>query len=374
MFTKFSVLALCAATSLNGASAAIPRHRHQHPQRDVVIAKTDVVVVTEYATVTVNQGEQPAAAAPTLAAADEKPAVEIPNPLAEPPAAPSPTTLAKIVKPETPASAAPVQAEDAQPTTDSSSSTSSQGSSGGKRGAAFNNADMVQALLGQTNAISWVYNWADNPLSEMFGVPFYPTMWGEKFAGNWPKNAQAACDKGAEVLFSFNEPDNAGQANMPPAYAAAKHQEWLNPYAGRGANGGPRISAPSISSSQEKNQGIDWLTQFFSACGGKCKVDFCNAHWYGPGGDAGAEEFLTHLRNVRDVDGCNGKIWVTEFMPQGSAPDNEAFMRHIVRALESPEYDFVEKYSYFMVDVGETYLMSSTSQLNTLGKIYANLA
>ena len=37
-------------------------------------------------------------------------------------------------------------------------------------------------------------------------------------------------------------------------------------------------------------------------------------------------------------------------------------------------YDFVEKYSYFMVAVGESYLMSSETQLNTLGKIYANLA
>ena len=371
MFTKFSVLALCAATSLNGATAAVPHHRHQHPRRDVVIAQTDVVVVTEYATVvvTANAGEEPTsppAAAPTLADVEEdKPAVNIPNPLTEiPAAAASPTTLAKVVKPEAEASAAPSTNSETQ------STSSTQSTSGGKRGAAYNDPGMLKALLGQGSAVSWVYNWADSLPNEDFGVPFYPTMWGEKFAADWPQNAQAALAKGTEVFFSFNEPDNAGQANMPPAYAAQKHQEWMNPYAGQG----PRISAPSISSSQEPNQGIDWLTQFFTACAGQCKVDFCNAHWYGPGGDAGAEEFLTHLRKVRDVDGCNGKVWVTEFMPQGSASDNEAFMRHVVSSLESSDYDFVEKYSYFMVDVGESYLMSSATTLNTLGKIYANLA
>ena len=372
MVNKLSVLALCAATSFQGATAAIPHHRHQHPRRDVIVeAVTDVVVVTEYATVTYNPNAQqspaPAADSPAPALADAAVPVEVP-------AAASPTTLATLLKPspspESSPQEVPAQAEKAVHSPSSSTGTKSTSSSGGKRGAAFNDGNMVKALLEQSgSAISWLYNWAPDDWDLGVNIPFYPTMWGEKMASDWPQKAKAACDKGTDVLFSFNEPDNAGQANMAPAYAATKHQEWMNPFADRA-----RISAPSISSSQEKNQGIDWLTQFFTACAGQCKVDFCNAHWYGPGGDAGAEEFLTHLKNVRDVNGCNGKVWVTEFMPQGSTSDNEAFMRHVVSSLESPEYDFVEKYSYFMVAVGESYLMSSETQLNTLGKIYANLA
>lgn len=408
MFTKTGLLALCAAASFNGATAA--GHRHRHPKRDVVYAETDVVVVTEYATHTVTAGQEQ----PSSVAAENAPVV-VPT-TSETPAAPTtPTTLATFVKPSpatiassatssaaeapliapaataaqlvssivgdvtatpiaTPAavdtsSAAVAAAAPSAASPADVSSTSTTSSNTSKRGAAYNDASMVKVLLGQTNAISWVYNWGVDAGDLGVDIPFYPTMWGDKVAADWPAKAQAAVAKGTEVFFSFNEPDNAGQANMAPSYAATKHQEWMNPYA---ANA--RIGAPAVSSSEEANQGLDWLQQFFDACGGNCKVDFCNTHWYGPGGDSGADLFLAHVKAVRDVSGCQGKpVWITEFMPQGSASDNETFMKKITEALESSDYDFVEKYSYFMLAVGESYLMSSATELNALGKIYANL-
>ncbi|KAK7744724.1 hypothetical protein SLS62_010081 [Diatrype stigma] len=421
MFTKTGLLALCAAASFNGATAA--HHRHRHPKRDVVYAETDVVVVTEYETHTVTAGQEQATTVPTTAvstssqvAAENVPVV-VPT-SSETPAAPTtPTTLATFVKPSsaTPSTAvsssaaeaplvAPAAATAAQlvssivgditstpiaapaavdtasvapaalPTSAAApaevSPASTTSSNVSKRGAAYNDASMVKVLLGQTNAISWVYNWGADAGDLGVDIPFYPTMWGDKVAADWPAKAQAAVDAGTEVFFSFNEPDNAGQANMAPSYAATKHQEWMNPYGDKA-----RIGAPAVSSSEEANQGLDWLQQFFDACGGNCKVDFCNTHWYGPGGDSGADLFLAHVKAVRDVSGCQGKpVWITEFMPQGSSSENETFMKKITEALESSDYDFVEKYSYFMLAVGETYLMSSATELNALGKIYANLS
>lgn len=424
MFTKVGVLALCAAASFNGATAA--HHRHRHPKRDVVYAETDVVVVTEYETHTVYAGEEPtvsAASVPTSVQEAEKatstPQVQntpvvVPTTTEAAPAPTTPTTLATLVKPSAvdipivsqaaaeletiaaaptvvetttsapaPAavettSAAPVavEATTAAPAVVTSSSApattsaATSSTSGSKRGAAYNDVNMLEALLGKTNAISWVYNWGYDAGDLNVDVPYYPTMWGEKFAADWPAAAEAAIAKGTEVMFSFNEPDNAGQANMAATYAAAKHQEWMNPYAGQA-----RIGAPAISSSENADQGIDWLNQFFDACDGKCQVDFCNAHWYGPGGDSGAELFLDHLKAVRDVEGCQGKsVWVTEFMPEGSDSDNETFLKKITESLESSDFDFVEKYSYFMVGVGASYLMSSETELNALGNIYANLS
>lgn len=416
MFTKTGILALCAAASFNGATAA--HHRHRHPKRDVVYAETDVVVVTEYETHTVTAGQEPSttlspAAVPTSSqvAAEIAPVV-VPTTTETPAAPTTPTTLATFVKPSpattssaaeaplsAPAAATAVQlvssivgdltsAAIAAPAAVDSSSVaaaaaatpaaapaevspaSTTSSKGSKRGAAYNDASMVKVLLGQTDAISWVYNWGADAGDLGVDIPFYPTMWGDKVAAEWPAKAQAAVAAGTEVFFSFNEPDNAGQANMAPSYAASKHQEWMNPYADK-----VRIGAPAVSSSEEANQGLDWLQQFFDACGNNCKVDFCNTHWYGPGGDSGADLFLAHVKAVRNVSGCQGKpVWITEFMPQGSSSDNETFMKKITQALESSDFDFVEKYSYFMLAVGESYLMSSATELNALGKIYANLS
>ncbi|RYP40190.1 hypothetical protein DL767_001905 [Monosporascus sp. MG133] len=406
MFTKYSVLALCAAASLNGAAAAV-HHRHEHPRRELVYAHTDLIIVTEVQTVTVYANEEPTTAptaAPTSAEVEgdqafsepQEPATTVAAPTYEAAPPPPSTTLATFVKPppavdssakETTAIPTNIQVvsppaeepatsivEEAVPTfvaspAPTTAETSAPAPSGGsKRGAAYNDVEMLKALLEKTDAISWVYNWGDEPWGLDVNIPYYPMMWGEKFSAHWMENAQAACDKGTEVLFSFNEPDNAGQANMSPEYAAAKHQEWMNPFADKA-----RIAAPAITSSWEKNQGLDWLDQFFKACDGKCQFDFCNAHWYGPGGDEGANLFLEHIRNVHKA--CDNKpVWVTEFMAEGSASDNEVFMKKVVESLDGPEFDFVEKYSYFMVAVGDTFLMSSTTEPNTLGKIYANLA
>ena len=149
MVNKLSVLALCAATSFQGATAAIPHHRHQHPRRDVIVeAVTDVVVVTEYATVTYNPNAQqspaPAADSPAPALADAAVPVEVP-------AAASPTTLATLLKPspspESSPQEVPAQAEKAVQSPSSYTGTKSTSSSGGKRGAAFNNGDAVKSLL-----------------------------------------------------------------------------------------------------------------------------------------------------------------------------------------------------------------------------------
>ncbi|KAI2625493.1 glycoside hydrolase family 128 protein [Xylaria nigripes] len=234
-----------------------------------------------------------------------------------------------------------------------------------KRGLAFNDATLVQEFLNLGGKASWAYNWAPSSAALPAGVTYYPMLWSPapEHSNGWAQFAQDAISKGADALLGFNEPDIASQANMSPQYAAAAHTQWLNQYAGQ-----VRISSPAISSSENANQGIDWLRQFFGACNGQCHVDFCVAHWYGPGGASGAQLFLNHLKDVSNA--CSGKpVWVTEFAAQSD--DINAFMTTVVTALESSEFSFVEKYSYFMAGVGE--LFSSPTSLSSYGQIYATL-
>ncbi|KAI1117539.1 glycosyl hydrolase catalytic core-domain-containing protein [Nemania sp. NC0429] len=408
MFSKASLIAFCAAVAVKEVAAG---HGHQYAhadKREIVWAATETVVVTDYVTVTVTEGQEPTAAAATTTTSSQahKPhhhshskqstttpvttaVTTTPVVIAESStsvAVPTviPTTMITAVKPTTtkattqittvptttkattvvkPTTTTPV----VLPTTTSPAATSTPVvvHGGSKRGLAYNDASLVQEFLTLGGKASWAYNWGAYTGDLPAGVTYYPMLWSPapEHSNGWDGAAKAAIAKGADALLSFNEPDIASQANMSPQDAAAGHIKFMNPYAGQA-----RISTPAISSSENANQGIDWLKQFFNACNGQCKFDFCAAHWYGPGGVNGANLFLQHLKAVNTA--CDGKpVWVTEFAAESDSVDE--FVSTIVQALESDEYGFVEKYSYFMANVGN--LFTSSTQLSSYGKIYAGI-
>ncbi|KAI1373723.1 glycoside hydrolase family 128 protein [Hypoxylon crocopeplum] len=432
MYTKLSILALCAAVSVKEVAAA-SLHRHLHPKREIVWAETDTVVITEYVTMTVTAGEEgfTAQAIPTSSVevkgkkgghhhsdytapavsstvSSASQAIESSTAIVDAASPTTPeteptypastaTTLATLVKPTStpeakppvtssvveslPVESPPVVAIPASPTTaeapatttsttapaaTSTATTPSSGSGTSKRGAAYNDATLVSTLLTLTNKISWAYNWGSDSGNLQADVAYYPMLWSpaSEHSSDWDTKAEAALSKGSDCLLSFNEPDITAQANLSPEVAASKHIQFMNGYAGKA-----RIGSPAISSSENPNQGIDWLNQFFTACNGKCQVDFCASHWYGPGGQEGADLFLTHVKNVHEA--CENKnVWVTEFAAESG--DVDAFMTAITEALDSDEYSYVEKYSYFMLN--ENSLMSSATSLSSFGKIFAGVA
>ncbi|KAI1754752.1 glycosyl hydrolase catalytic core-domain-containing protein [Xylaria castorea] len=400
MYSKTSLMALCAAAAVKEVAAG---HGHQHlhaDKRDVVYASTETVIQTDYVTVTVTYGQEPTVASATTSTKVHRPhhshstqqssaavttsdsssvvVAETSSSVAVPTV--TPTTMMTTVKPTTSVVSSvsttsvvqqttttiPTTTSAATSATTSAAPTSTPVSSGGKCGLAYNDASLVQEFLTLGGQASWAYNWGSYPGTLPQGVTYYPMLWSpaSDHSNGWDAAAKDAISKGADALLGFNEPDIASQANMSPQAAAAAHIQWMNPYAGQA-----RISTPAISSSENANQGIDWLKQFFTACNGQCKFDFCVAHWYGPGDATGAEQFLSHLKDVNTA--CDGKpVWVTEFAAESGSVDD--FMSTIVSKLETSEYSFVEKYSYFMAGVGE--LFTSSTSLSTYGKIYAGLS
>ncbi|KAI1354317.1 glycosyl hydrolase catalytic core-domain-containing protein [Xylaria sp. FL0043] len=407
MYSKTGLMALCAAAAVKEV-AAVHGHQHVHAdKREIVYAATETVLVTDYYTVTVTEGEEPTAAAVstsevvststrvhrphhthTKQQSSATTETSTPTVIAQPTtsAAPtsSPTTLITAVKPTSTAETTPVVStptevtsvvetptvvpttSSAIPTSSAVPSTTAVTSSGEKRGLAFNDASLVEEFITLGGQASWAYNWGASTSDLPEGVTYYPMLWSPApdHSNGWDGFATDAISKGADALLSFNEPDIASQANMSPQDAASGHIQWMNPYAGKA-----RISSPAISSSENAGQGVDWLKQFFNACNGQCQVDFCAAHWYGPGGADGANLFLQHLKDVNTA--CDGKpVWATEFAAESDSIDD--FMSTIVQALNTDEYSFVEKYSYFMAGVGE--LFSSATELSSYGKIYAGLS
>ncbi|KAK8862435.1 glycosyl hydrolase catalytic core-domain-containing protein [Apiospora arundinis] len=401
MFSKYIVPALAAANLLGVAEAA-NHHRHLH-KRDYIA--TEVEIVTDIVTVYVTEGDlptptpsaassaksvlaeahpykgegAPAAAAPSPATTTPVVPVVAPSPpVVEQAPAPQPTTMITATKaapsPE-PVVSIPTQAAVQAPAPIVSKVSSAVSSAyptapapstgkGGKRGLAYNDPKLVSNICSNSNKFTWAYNWGSQSDGLDAPVTFYPTLWGPQpvHSQGWAENAKKAIANGADTLLSFNECDNGGQCNMDPASAAAAHKSFMKPFVGQA-----KILAPSITSSQDKGAGIDWLNSFKQACGSDCPMDGCNAHWYGPGGEEGAEEFLGHLRNVNTACGKNN-VWVTEFA--ATSGDTDKFVQHAIKQLDTnATYNFVEKYSYFYLATGS--LMQSTNALSTFGNIYA---
>ncbi|KAK8133957.1 hypothetical protein PG984_005969 [Apiospora sp. TS-2023a] len=395
MFSKYIVPALCAANLL-GVEAA-NHHRHMHNRRDYIA--TEVEIVTDIVTVYVTEGDLPtstptsaAASAPSVAAAapavtttttPAAPVVAPSLPPVEQPVAPKPTTMVTATKaapsPEQPEVSLPTQAAVVKPAPVASKISSAVSSAvptyaapapstgkGGKRGLAYNDAKLVSNVCSNSNKFSWAYNWGSHSDGLDAAVTYIPTLWGPapEHSNGWSENAQKAISAGADTIFSFNECDNAGQCNMDAASAAAAHKSFMKPFVGKA-----KIMAPSITSSESAGQGCSWLSSFMEACGSDCPMDGCNAHWYGPGGEAGADLFLKHLVKVNETCGKNN-VWVTEFAATDG--DVDAFVKKAVQELDNnSKYSFVQGYSYFYLAQGS--LMQSANALSTFGNIYATI-
>ncbi|CAI4217260.1 unnamed protein product [Parascedosporium putredinis] len=238
----------------------------------------------------------------------------------------------------------------------------SSSASGGKRGFAYNDANLVNNLVNGGTRGSWAYNWDSVSNGLASGVEFVPMLWGDRadHTNRWANNIEKSLSEGASHILSFNEPDIAAQANLSPEAAAAAHVKYINPYGGRA-----RIGAPAVSNSNLDGQGTRWLKSFMSACDRVgCKIDFCVAHWYSPASDP--QSLINHLNEVHSICG-NKPVWLTEFAPLGNDQENAAFLKNNLGRLDG-ELSFLERYSYFMVSVGS--LMSSSTSLSSLGQAF----
>ncbi|KYK57632.1 hypothetical protein DCS_04644 [Drechmeria coniospora] len=233
-----------------------------------------------------------------------------------------------------------------------------------KRGLAYNDVSMANLLGASCPTCSWAYDWAASTTGLSSNLNYVPMLWGDQSdrASTWDSNAEKAIASGSKALFSFNEPDHTGQANLSPQQAAASHTKYMNKYAGR-----ILIGAPAITNSGNANEGIQWLQNFVSVCNSqseKCHYDFCNVHWYSEA--EYASTLFDHLEAANKA--CGGKpIWLTEFAP--TAGDTEGFLRSVVPKLDALGY--LHAYSYFMVKTGS--LMSSANSISSLGKLYASI-
>ena len=138
----------------------------------------------------------------------------------------------------------------------------------------------------------WWYDWQPNPSSDHWG--HIAMIWS-------PAYINYAATTPSRVLLTFNEPDNASQANMTPMQAV----QWWPTLLGTGK----RLSSPAVQTGNEIGSNT-WLGQFMAeAARRNYRVDFMAVHYYST--DPRVDEFKRYLERIHEA--YRRPIWVTEW-------------------------------------------------------------
>ncbi|KAL4895433.1 hypothetical protein BDV59DRAFT_200078 [Aspergillus ambiguus] len=236
-------------------------------------------------------------------------------------------------------------------------------SASSKRGAAYNMADTVNSLTGNT-PVTWGYSW--NMWSNGIlpsEVEFVPMLWGTKMFGGWFSAMQTALASGSSYILGFNEPDNSAQAAMAPTDAANYYREYITPFSGNA-----KLVTPSVTNGGGSAEGLNWMRTFMDSCT-DCGMSVLGVHWYGDS----AEEFETFVNQAIAfaTEYSLESVWVTEFalnsdLANGASSQESAdFLSQVLPWLDGQ--DMIGRYAYYMC--ADPYLISGTG-LTTAGMAY----
>ncbi|KAG8684156.1 hypothetical protein FRC08_013851 [Ceratobasidium sp. 394] len=205
----------------------------------------------------------------------------------------------------------------------------------GKRGVAwpwFNENTPLDPERLVTSNVVWMYNWETWRPSKTTNLNWIGTQrcmdCDSSPIAQLPDRAV-----GWDTILTLNEPDITGTL---PADAAAWYIQHINPL-------NLKKATPAVTSSQSPGQGLDWLTQFISACAGNCYIDYINLHWYG----TLFTDFQAQVERAH-AQFPNYSIIISEFALQYPATqiDQAAFLRQAIPYLDNATY--VAYYAYFI--------------------------
>jgi Glycosyl hydrolase catalytic core len=227
-----------------------------------------------------------------------------------------------------------------------------------KKGAAYNDIDLVKLV---TDA-SWAYNWnyaVDGTLPD--GVEFVPMMWGTGDEDVWTTNVETALANGATAILGFNEPDDSGQANLTPAEAAAAYKEYITPYKDQA-----ELVAPAVTNGAAP-MGLTWLEEYLEECDGECGQTAIAIHYYAYVSDTSFEDYVAEAYALAESHGIYN-VWITEFeLTPATDAEQITFISEVLPWLD--DQDYVERYSYFFV--AEDYLVDAAgTALSDIGTAY----
>ncbi len=237
-----------------------------------------------------------------------------------------------------------------------------------------NTPDFAQRL--RLFQAKWHYGWTLRKSSlQPPEIPFVPMVFGNPSASTYTYLDSAFRAGDFTHLLGFNEPDAHEQGDVTVDEAIAAWPSMM-------ALGIP-LGSPAATNAEGP-----WMTEFMSRANAlNYRVDFVTVHSYP---SPNAANFLALLKRVYAL--YNKPIWITEFAVADwsassttpnrfSEPEVLLFMKTVLTALETPEYSFVHRYSWFpkmnifpdnISPLGKSIFVDADGGLTYLGQYYAN--
>lgn len=214
-----------------------------------------------------------------------------------------------------------------------------------KKGTCATNDTIVRAFND-----AWYYGWSLTR-SSFVNQQFVPMTWGKGSCTE--ENVQyLTARRDIDHLLSFNEPDNAGQSNIPNIDTAVVRYKIMQ-------KTGLRLGSPVVEQDEALGTG-KWLSNFMiKAQSLQLRIDFIAVHWYDWGNQTNnaatdsltAERvfnrFVSYMGKIRQAY-PNHPVWVTEYnanINRTSQTIHRYFMKLSVDWMNATPY--VERYSYF---------------------------
>jgi hypothetical protein len=230
----------------------------------------------------------------------------------------------------------------------------------------FPGDDLVWNQLG--SPISWYYNYEYTPTT-LYGttLQFVPMLWGN-YENSFKQTVTSLIAQGMNITYvlGFNEPDgpgNEGGSNIIPVDAATRWISDIEPLRLQGVlMGGPAVTGST--------RGLQWLTDWFTACNGACHVDFLPIHVYG---DFRTVQWIVGEFRIRWP---GVRLWMTEWADpnQSLSVTQQEWTQSLLYLDSQPDID---KHSYFGAfrsyasNVGyNASMLDSCGNLTDIGAIY----
>jgi len=170
---------------------------------------------------------------------------------------------------------------------------------GSKLGLAWPDGDA--SYLNKLKGVNKMYTWTESCPDEAsdLGMTCLPQLWGWKNVDAFQEAAKTA---NPPVFLTFNEPQEAGQANMDVDSGIQLWKQALKPLRDQGH----KLCSPATSSNPD---GLDWVKDFQKGCP-ECEFDYTCVHWY----DTSLEKFQDYVNLWHTTFGK--PVLVTEFALQ----------------------------------------------------------
>ncbi|CAM9665667.1 unnamed protein product [Pylaiella littoralis] len=259
-----------------------------------------------------------------------------------------------------------------------------------KRGVAFGFQES-EDLYTLKDGISWWYDWSPGSLADGIfdaslsqGLLYTPMIWGEGDLTEERLRDLSWVGDSSPYLLGFNEPNYGGQANLTPERAA---ELW--PQVRQQAEDlGMELVSPAVNycyGDCVEQDPVQWLDDFFAACGDVLKGDYCGIKYIAIHSYACEVKYLN--KHIHMYSKYNMPIWLTEFACGFHATEftaeGQASAQYLKSALTYLElHPNIYRYAWFTaissdndgIDNSINLLDAETKELTAVGKVsYAEL-